>query len=172
MPLAFLLALQAAGMVIDYQSTKDQARLAASGEALNQAGVAANIATARLQYEDESAQAMKELRQNLGTQMAMQAARGVRSGAGSAALISNESVGNYNADERLRKINALANENSLKAGGLMSSLNATAADKQRWNSFTQRTINKFPTSPSAYSQIAKGMSSSNNYGFGLSKVAT
>lgn len=172
MPLAFLLALQAAGMVVDWLGTTDQAKLMQSGEQLNQASVNANVATSRLQYEDESLQAMIKLRQNLGTQLAMQAARGVRFGTPSSALISNESIGNFNADERMRKINQLTNENALKAGGIISNLNTQANTQKNWNAFANRTIAKIPTSPSAWNQLGQGFSKENNYGFGLSKVGT
>lgn len=180
MPYAFLLALQAGGMVVDWLSTNDQNQLLKEGDQLNQAAITANIATSRLQFEDESLDAMKKLRMNLGTQMAMQAARGVRSGAGTAALLTNESLGNFNADQRIRKINELASENGLKAQGLMSSLNTQANINKNWNAFDNRVISKIPTSGTAYSGLSEGFSGKNNYGFstpkqtsfGLSKVGS
>jgi hypothetical protein len=172
MPFAFLLALQAGGMVVDWLSTNDQNKLLKSGDELNQAAITANIATSRLQTENDSLQAMKNLRQNLGTQLAMQAARGVQSGAGEATLFANESVGNFNADQKTRKLNQVVTENGLKAQGIMSSLNTQANINKNWNAFDNRVISKIPTSPSAYGQIGNAMSAKNSYGFGLSKVGT
>jgi len=170
MPFAFLLALQAGGMVVDWLSTNDQNQLLKEGDTLNQAAITANIATSRLQFEDESLDAMKKLRMNLGTQMAMQAARGVSS-AGEGVLFSNESVGNFNADQRIRKINQLSTENGLKAQGLISSLNTQANIDKNWNAFDQRTIAKIPTIGDAWSGIGKGFSAKNGYGFSTPKQA-
>lgn len=162
MPIAFLLALQASGMVIDYFGTQRQNAMAQRGAALEQAGINANIALSRVSAEDQSLQAMKQLRQNLGTQAAMFAARGIRSGAGNAALITNESISNFNADERMRKINQLSNEAKLKAGIAMSKMDQASYENKNWNAFTDRLINKFPSNPSAYAEIGKN--------FGLTKV--
>ena len=170
MPIGFLLALQASGMVVDWLGKNEQVRMSKMGEQVEQAGIAANIQTARLQAEDESLQSMKALRQNLGTQAALFAARGTAAGAGTAVLSANESISNFNADQRMRKLNEQGNEARIKAGGVLSSLHETAFENKTWNDFTRNVINKIPTSGSAYKQIANGFSSKNGYGFGLTSV--
>jgi hypothetical protein len=158
---ALLLAMQAAGMVVDYMGNNEQVRLGKMGAEIEQAGINSNIASSRLQYEDESLQAMKQLRQNMGTQAAMLAARGTRPGAGTAALFGNESVGNFNADERMRKINFLSNQANLKAGVTLSKLHEKTFENTQWNTFKNNLINKIPTNPEAYTKFGES--------FGLTK---
>lgn len=159
---AILLAMQAAGMVVDYMGKQEQVRLGRMGAQVEEAGINANIASSRLQAEDESLQSMVALRKNLGTQAAMLAARGTRAGAGTAIVAPMTSVSNFNADERIRKINQMGRENSLKANKVLSSLHQQTSENNIWNEFRQNIINKIPTSPAAYNEWAKS--------FGLSKV--
>lgn len=157
-----LLAMQAAGMITDFFGTMQQANLARMGNRINQAGIEANIEMTRLETEDQSLQAMQQLRQNLGTQIAMNAARGTRTGAGSALVGFNTSIGNFNADERVRRINLLAKVNQLRGGGVISALQTKGDVSKMWQGFAQRTINNFPSG---------GFGSSNSggrkQGFGL-----
>ena len=135
MPFALLLAMQAAGMVVDYMGAKQQAEFSKMGLKLQQAGLEANLYQTRAETEDASLQAMKELRQNLGSQIAVNAARGTSSGAGSSLSLFNESIGNFNADERMRRMNQLGRENELKAGGTIASLNQKSDNTKLWTSF-------------------------------------
>ena len=152
MPFALLLAMQAAGMITDYIGTQNQQRLADYGNRINQAGLEANLTQIRLESEDASLQAVKSLRQNLGTQIAVQAARGTRSGAGSALSISNESISNFNADERVRRLNLLGKQNQLRSGSAMSRLESMTSNTNLWKSFGQRALNRFPSSASGWKQ--------------------
>ncbi len=170
MPLAFLLSLQASGMVIDWLGKNEQVRLGKMGAQVEQAGITANIQTSRLQTEEDSLESMKQLRANLGTQAAILAARGTRPGTMNSVLAMNESVGNFNANERLRKINQMGNEANLKAGKLISSLHEKTFENNTWNTFRTSVINKIPTSPSAWGQIRQGFSAKSGYGFGLTPV--
>lgn len=170
MPIAFLLALQASGMVVDWLGKNEQVRLGKMGAEIEQAGIASNIQSSRLEAEEASLQSMKALRMNLGTQAAMLAARGTRSGAGSAVFSMNESIGNFNADERTRRINQLGNEAALKAGQTISTLHQKSFESKTFGEFRQNAINKVPTSPSAWKQLANGFSAKNSYGFGMTKV--
>lgn len=172
MPLALLLAMQASGMVVDWLGKRDQIRLGKLGNQVDQASINANIASSRLETEDASLQAMKNLRMNLGTQAAMMAARGIRSGQGNAVLFGNESTANFNADERIRKINQAGNEAALKAGSMMANFHQKASESQNWNQFRTNTINKIPTDLDSWNKLSEGFSKKNNYGFGLSKVGT
>jgi urease accessory protein UreF len=162
MPIGLLLAMQAAGMIVDYMGVQEQSRLARMGYELEQAGINANIETSRVEAENASLEAMKKLRQTLGSQAALFAARGVRAGTGNAIIASTESVGNFNANERIRKLNQMQREANLKAGGVLSKLHEQANENNMWNQFAQRTINRIPTSPSAYKGIGES--------FGFTKV--
>lgn len=159
MPLAFLLAMQAAGMVVDWMGKENQIKMARMGEKLEEASINANIVSSRLQTEDASLMAMKKLRQNMGSQMALFAARGQRSGAGNALIATTESIGNFNADERMRKINQLTRENQFKAEKLLSKMHQNTYESNIRNEFTRSFFNKLPTNPEAYGQIG------NSFGF-------
>lgn len=155
MPLAFLLSLQAAGMIIDWFGKRNQIEMGRMGEKITQAGIESNIEMTRLESEDASLQNMKNLRMNLGAQAAWNAARGVRSGVGSALAVNTESIANFNADERARKINLGAKVAGLKAGIAMSKLHQGASEAKVWGEFSQNVINKIPTSSSAWSAFGK-----------------
>ena len=152
---SILLAMQAAGMVVDWMGTNKQNEYGRMGAKIEQAGIAANLATNRLQAEDESLSAMKQLRQNLGTQAAIFAARGMKGGTGGAVTSTFESIGNFNSDERTRRMNLLASQASLKAGMTLSKLHQNTSEAQQWNQFKNRVIARIPTSPDAFSQIGK-----------------
>lgn len=166
MPFYLLLAMQAAGMITDYWGMKEQQRYSRMGQKIEQAGMEANIYSTRAETEDASLQAMQELRKNLGSQIAVFAARGTSTSAGSAASIFNESIGNFNTDERMRRLNQLSRENQIKGQGVVSSLNYQANKSQRWQGFVKNTINRFPTSGQGWGMGSNAPKSS----FGLTPV--
>jgi len=155
-PVAMLLAMQASGMIVDYMGTNNQSKFADMGAKVQQAGIEANIEQTRLETEDASLQAMKTLRANLGSQIATFAARGTSTAGGSAVGILNESVENFNADERIRRMNLLSKQNELKANKTISILQQKGEKSKLWQGFASRTINRFPTSVEGWS---KGLSS-------------
>lgn len=165
MPFAFLLAMQAAGMVTDYLGKQNQMRMNDLSGKLDQAGIDANIQTSRLQTEEDTLASMKQLRANLGTQLAWQAASGSRSGTGVGVLAMNESVGNFNADQKVRRLNQLQNENALRSNKLISGMHTQTYDNTQTNQFRQDIFNKLPTSPEAWNKLSQGVSAKNNYGF-------
>lgn len=143
---AFLLAMEAAGTVVDWFGTKQQSDLANVGAQLQQLSIQNNIQQTQLEAEDASLQAMKNLRQNLGTQIAANAARGTASYAGSALSGFNQSISNFNQDERMRRMNLLAKTTALRGQGLIDRLNNQGENTKLWSSFAQRTFNKLPVS--------------------------
>lgn len=150
MPIALLLSMQAAGMITDFWGTSEQARYSEMGAKLEQAGIEANIYQTRLAAEDESLMALKNLRKTLGTQIAVFAARGTSTAAGSALNIMGESQNNFNADERMRRMNLLGRENALKGQGLISRLNQQSNNAALWQSFAQRSLNRFPSTKAGW----------------------
>lgn len=165
MPFYLLLAMQAAGMVVDYYGMKEQQRYSRMGQKIEQAGMEANIYATRAETEDASLQAMQELRKNMGSQIAIFSARGTSTSGGSAVGIFNESITNFNTDERMRRMNQLVRENQIKAGGTISSLNYEANKSQKWQGFLKNTINRFPTSTQGY-----GFGQGNKSSFGLTPI--
>jgi hypothetical protein len=166
MPFALLLAMQAAGMVVDYWGMKEQQRYSRMGQKIQQAGMEANIYATRAETEDASLQAMQELRKNLGSQIAVFAARGTSTSGGSAMSIFNESISNFSADERTRRLNQLVRENEIRAGNTISSLNSSANKSKMWQGFAGRTINRFPSTTEGWKKGINEFKSS----FGLTPV--
>jgi len=166
MPFALLLAMQASGMVVDWLGTRNQADLMKMGQKINQAGLEANLELTRVESADASLQAMKNLRKTIGSQAAVFAARGTRTGVGSALTMSNELIGNFSSDERMRRMNLLSRENALKAGGTISKLNQNGETTKLWNQFSARSINRFPSSKEGWELGWKDFKE----GFGLTKM--
>lgn len=156
MPIYLLLAMQAAGMVTDYLGNMEQQRIAGMGADLQRAGIDLNIEQTRLETQDASLQALKKLRQNLGTQAAVFAARGTRTDAGSAVSIMQESLGNFNSDERMRRMNLLNRETALRGEGLISRLNQSGENTKMWSTFASRNANLIPTNAAGYGKLGEG----------------
>jgi len=151
-----LLAMQAAGMVTDYFGAKNQDEMMKMGMKLQQAGIEANIYQSRLESQEASLASIKQLRQTMGSQLAIMAARGTSSAGGSALSFLNESIGNFNADERIRKLNLLGRENQLRANSAISRLQYSSDSSKLWQGFASRTINRFPSSVSGWQSMGQG----------------
>jgi hypothetical protein len=168
MPFTLLLAMQAAGMVTDLFGTYSQSKMLGLANEAQQAGIEANIAQTRVQAQDESLQAMRQLRTTMGSQIATMAARGTSTGAGSALSILNSDIGTFNEDEKVRRLNLLGKENQLRAGSAMSNLQYSSDVSKLWSSFATRSINSFPSSLSGWSSMGK----SGSQGFGLTSIGS
>lgn len=162
MPVALLLAMQAAGMIVDYIGNKSQIEMSRMGNQLEQASIDSNIETTRLESADASLQAMKQLRQNLGTQAALSAASGGR-GNGLSAITS---LSNFNADERTRRMNLLSRESQLRAGKILTGMHQLTSETQLGQSMTNRFLQSIPTNFESYSKIGKAIGK----GFGLTEI--
>lgn len=165
-----LLGMQAAGMVVDYLGTQDQIRMSKIGSKLEQASISSNLQMTRLQAENATVQSMQNLRSALGSQIAMQAARGTAINAGSALTLFNQNFSNFNSDAQARRINLLAKENEFRAQSLMSSLHQTATKMGLQQEFFQRSINRIPGSSlfggqgGSKTSIAKNGANGGSYG--------
>lgn len=169
MPIYLLLAMQAAGMVVDYFGAKNQSDMMKLGIKVQQAGIEANLEQTRLESQDESLNSMVQLRKTMGTQIAVMAARGTSTvGGGSASGLLNESISNFNADERIRKLNLLGKENQLRGDAATSRLKYSADTSKLWSSFSSRTINRFPSSLSGWQ---KGWDAAKE-GFGMTSIGS
>lgn len=163
-----LLAFQAAGLVTDYRATKSSQKLIQKGRQLEQAAIETNLEAVRLESGQASLDEMKQLRQNLGTQIAMQAARGNAPGAGTALTLQNEAVSNFNADERTRRMNLIAKESQLRASNILSGLHTLQSETQLGQAMTSRLVNTLPLS-SAVDEFRKSKLGK-QWGFGLEEV--
>ena len=169
-PAAFLLALQAGGMVVDFLGKQKQVGASKQAAALEQQQIDQQIQLSRVQYEEESLASLRELRQNLGTQMAVAAARGGSSGTNVLAM--QESISAQGSDARIRKINQLSQEAALKTNKRLSELHQKTTENNIWNEFKSNTFNKIPTSPQAWSQWQNAFSSNNKLGGSPNRTAS
>lgn len=160
--IAALLAMQAAGMVVDYYALQQEKMMGRMGEGLTQAAINANIEMARVQTEDESVMAMQNLRQTIGSQIAIQAARGAYSGAGSALTKRTESISQFGEDERARRMNLLQSENELRAKGVLSGLHQLKSETELGRKMSASIFNKIPTDPKVGKQIGTDLGSDFN----------
>lgn len=165
---AFLLAMQAAGMVVDYVGTQSQIKQGRKGLELDNAALDLNLTQVQLESEESSLDSMKRLRQNLGTQAAILAARGTRSSGGNAVGLLSESLNNYNSDQRVRRMNLLGKEAGLRANKILSGMHQLTSETQLGQSLTKRFFNTIPTSPTAWKSLGQSLGgSSKPGGFGL-----
>ena len=166
MPIYLLLSMQAAGMITDFLGTRNQSQLNEMGQKLQEAGINSSIEQVKLETEDASLNAMIQLRKNMGSQIAAFAARGTAPGAGSAFLSLNESVGNFNQDERTRRLNSTAKINQLRTGAAITKLNYMSENSKLWQSFGQRTFDRLPSSVEGWKKAGASLKE----GFGLTKA--
>jgi hypothetical protein len=151
-----LLAMQAAGMIVDYSQTRRQQGLIRAGREIEQAQYEANLESLRAQTEQESLFSMQQLRSNIGTQIAVQAARGTSSAAGTAVSLRSASQKAFAEDERTRRMNLLAKEADLRASNVLSGLHTSASESQLGQAMAGRFLNLIPLSQTL-SDIRGGM---------------
>lgn len=163
--MGILLAFQAAGTIIDYRNTRNQQKMIQQGRALEKAAIEANLEAVKLQSGEESLQSMQQLRKNLGSQIANNAAKGTSSAAGTAFTMGNKSIGEFNADERIRRFNLLSKEAELRAQNVISGMHTLQSETQLGQAFTSRLIDKIPLS--AGIDAFKGSKVAKQWGFGL-----
>lgn len=162
-----LLGMQAAGMIVDYTQTRRQQGLIQAGREIEQAQYEANLEALRAQSAQESLYSMQQLRANIGTQIAVQAARGTSTAAGTAVSLRTASQSAFQQDERTRRMNLLAKEADLRASNVLSGLHTTASESQLGQAMAGRFLNMIPLS-----SLAGGlMGSTKKGGFGLGEIA-
>lgn len=140
---AFLLSMQAAGLVSSIFGARSQDKYIKIGRKLEQEQYTTNLAAIKLQSAESSLDEMKQLRQNIGTQIAVQAAKGNRGGVSYAGI--NESSKNFDSDERTRRMNLLAKESELRANHVLSGLHSLQSETQLGQSLTSTFLNSLQT---------------------------
>lgn len=141
---AFLLSMQATGVITSMFGYKSQQKTIQLGRKLEQQQFETNLEAIRLQSAEASLDEMKQVRENIGSQIVANAARGNRGG--SSYLGIQESVNNLNNDERKRKMNLLAKESELRAGHITSLLHANSSETQLGQSLLKDIFNTIPVS--------------------------
>jgi len=162
----FLLSLQASGMVVDLYNTFQRKKLIETGKKLEQEAFETNIQAIRLETEQQSVAQLQQLRQNLGTQIAVQAARGNNTGAGSSVFLREKSIGSYGQDERSRRLNLLAKESQLRANNIISGLGTLQSETELGQAMYGRYLNQINTSKAFDNLLNSDFA--NRWGFGNS----
>ncbi len=139
---AFLLSMQAAGLVTSWYGKKSQQKTIQLGRKLEQEQFSTNMQAIKLQSAESSLDEMKLVRQNIGSQIAVNAARGNRND--SAGI--NETANNFENDERKRRMNLLAKESELRAGHILSGLHSAESESQLGQSLMKDFLNTLPLS--------------------------
>lgn len=142
--LPLLLSLQAAGMIASYSSWQSQRKTLKMGRALEESQFEANLQALRLQATQESAQEARQVRLNIGSQIALNAARG--GAGGSSSLGISQSLRSFYEDESMRKINLLTKQNALRGQNLLANLKTAAAKRELDMQFIKSIGNQFSSS--------------------------
>lgn len=152
--MSYLIAMQAAGLVTSYLGMQNQKGLIDMGRKLEQSQFETNLEALKLESIQASAYEIKAVRQNIGTQIAINAARGNRGGSSFAGI--NESLNSFNQDERIRQINLAAKTNALRGQNLLSDITADSKKRQLTYDFIKGSGNTL--SPSSAGGAQGGMS--------------
>lgn len=140
---AFLLAMQAAGLVTSIFSAHNQDKYIQLGKKLEQEQYTTNLQAVKLKSADESLTEMKQLRHNIGSQIVMQAARGNRGGSSYAGI--NKASNTFESDERKRRMNLLAAESDLRANHVLSGLHTLQSETQLGQNLLKTTLDTIQT---------------------------
>lgn len=162
----FLMSMQAAGVAFQFNELDKQKELIGLGAQVQQSAYEANLEALNYQHEEASLASMQELRQNFSTQAATAAARGTSGSSGTVAQMA-KSLNNYQSDERVRRMNLLSKEATLRANNVLSGLHTleseTALGQKKWDIIKQLPLST-AVSEFRKSDFAKG------WGFGLEGV--
>lgn len=165
----FLLGMQAAGLVLDYTAMKSNLSLIRKGRELENAQFNSNMEAIQLESAQASLNQMQDLRANVATQIAQNAARGISSGSMLGYGKINKSEHNFNEDERTRRLNLLTKEASLRATNVLSGLHTLQSETQLGQQFFSNALNTIPlaslTSPFLNTKTGK------KAGYGLTEAS-
>lgn len=165
---AFLLAMGAAGAIVNGIESSKQRDLIRQGRELEQSAIDTNLEAIRAQNSQASLEAIKELRSNVSSQIAINAARGTASGGGSAAASITKAEHNYSSDENTRRINLMMKENELRAAGVLSGLHTLTSETKLGQSLTNQIFQTIPVSTLA--SHFKSSPKKEKAGYGLESV--
>lgn len=140
----FLFAMQAAGLIVSKRESKNQLEMIKIGRDLEKAQYSANLENIRLASSEESLSEMIALRKNLGTQIANNAAKGNRGGSSYNTI--NESVHNFDEDERVRRLNLLSQESQLRAADIVSGLHTLESETELGQAMNKKVLDTIPVS--------------------------
>jgi hypothetical protein len=127
---AFLLSMQAAGAVVSMWSAHSADKQIRQGRAMEKAGIEMNMAANNYEFQESSLSAMQQLRQNLGTQAVMQAARGNAPGTQNVVAAEEKSISSTAGDVEAKRMRMLAREAELRASNVLSGLHTLKSETE------------------------------------------
>ena len=131
MPYAmFLLSMQAAGAIVSMWSAHSADKQIRQGRAMEQAGIEMNMAANNYEFQEASLSSMQQLRQNLGTQAVMQAARGNAAGTQTSVAGVEKSISAAKGDVEAKRMRMLAKEAELRASNILSGLHTLKSETE------------------------------------------
>lgn len=136
--------MQAAGAIGDMIGTRNQAKVGRRALDIELGQIETRLAEERLAATYSAIDSMKALRMTLASQRALNAARGTDSGAGTAFAIGAKSVADQAADERVRRMNLLSRENTLRAGGALAALHTVSSETKLGQELSGRLFKQIP----------------------------
>lgn len=162
---AFLFAMQAAGLVTSFWNANSQEKYIKLGRKLEQEQYSTNLKALQVQSAESSLDEMKVLRQNIGSQIAIQAARGNRGGSSYAGI--NKASNTFEDDERKRRMNLMSAESELRANHVLSGLHSLQSETQLGQSLTSTVLNSVQTTsllkPEWFQSKGKSASATNQW---------
>jgi hypothetical protein len=141
---AFLLSMQAAGAITDIYSTGQAIKIGRAGAAVEMEQFNTRLEQERLNAAMSSLDAMSQLRSVMASQAAMFAARGQKSGVGTAYTISAESRKEHSAGEKMRRMNLLTMESNLRAGKALTGMHQLASETKLGRELASRQFQNAP----------------------------
>jgi len=138
---AVMASFQAAGAIASIWQTNSQMKMIQMGRKIEDEQLQTNLQMLRTQAAEASLSEMRQLRQNIGSQIAIQAARGTASGAGSAMSLQQASKAQFGEDERTRRLNLLAKQSSLRASNAMSAISSLTGETKLGQEITKKLFN-------------------------------
>jgi IMP dehydrogenase/GMP reductase len=126
----FLFAMQAAGAITSIWQNQGAESTIQQGRKLEKAGIEANMAALNYEFEESSLADMQTLRQNLGTQIVMDAARGNASGTQGSVVRAQKSISASSKDTEAKRMRLLAKEADLRAKDVLSGLHTLESETE------------------------------------------
>ena len=144
----FTIGLMVAGSVVDIFQTGNQQGIIEAGRRVEQAAFETNMQALITQSNQAAAADSRKLRENIGSQIVNNAAKGTASGAGNAFGGIQKSVAAVGQNEQVRKINLLAQQSQLTAGHGAAQLESFTTQSQLSQQLTKRIFNQVTTASS------------------------
>lgn len=142
----FLLSMKAAGVTLSLFDYDRRQKLAKAGYDLEKSGIEANMAMARAEAAQETADSLRALNEAYGAQLAAQSARGTATNIGSAFFVNQKNVAREAENEKNISLNLLSKQAEASASLAGSSLKYIGLQNQLQAQFTQQLMDMTTTS--------------------------